>query len=44
LDTEPPIFWEAEELLQGDEWLNTIEQKFCVLKVADEMKTEYASQ
>jgi hypothetical protein len=28
LDTEPPIFWEAEEPLQADEWLNTIEQKF----------------
>jgi hypothetical protein len=44
LDTEPPIFREAEELLQADEWLNTIEQKFYVLKVADDMKTEYASQ
>jgi arylsulfatase A-like enzyme len=44
LDTEPPIFREAEEPLQADEWLNTIEQKFYVLKVADYMKTEYASQ
>jgi hypothetical protein len=44
LDTEPPIFREAEEPLQANEWLNTIEQKFCVLKVADDMKTEYASQ
>ena len=26
LDTKPPIFKEAEELLQADEWLNTIEQ------------------
>jgi hypothetical protein len=25
LDTEPPIFWEAEESLQADEWLNSIE-------------------
>jgi hypothetical protein len=38
LDTEPPIFREAEESLQADEWLNTIEQKFRVLKVADNMK------
>jgi hypothetical protein len=44
LDTEPPIFREVEEPLHADEWLNTIEQKFCVLKVADNMKTEYVSQ
>jgi hypothetical protein len=44
LDTEPPIFREVEEPLQADERLNTIEQKFRVLKVADDMKTEYASQ
>jgi hypothetical protein len=25
LDTEPPIFREAEEPLQADEWLNSIE-------------------
>jgi hypothetical protein len=25
LDTEPPIFREAEEPLQADEWLNIIE-------------------
>jgi hypothetical protein len=28
LDTEPPIFGEAEEPLQADEWLNTIKQSF----------------
>ena len=28
LDTKPPIFKEAEEPLQADEWLNTIELKF----------------
>jgi hypothetical protein len=44
LDTEPPIFQEAEEPLQADEWLNSIEQKFRLLNVADDMKTEYASQ
>ena len=43
LDTKPPIFKEAEEPLQADEWLNTIEQKFCVLRVTDQMKAEYAS-
>jgi hypothetical protein len=44
LDTELPIFREAEEPLQADEWLNSIEQKFRLLNVADDMKTEYASQ
>jgi hypothetical protein len=44
LDTKPPIFREAEESLQADEWLNSIEQKFHLLNVADGMKTEYASQ
>jgi hypothetical protein len=31
LDTKPPLFKEAEEPLQADEWLNTIEQKLCLL-------------
>jgi hypothetical protein len=44
LDIEPPIFREPEEPLQADEWLNTIEHKFRLVKVADGMKTEYASQ
>jgi hypothetical protein len=43
LDTEPPIFTEVEEPLQANEWLNTIEQKFCFLRVADHKKAKYAS-
>jgi hypothetical protein len=43
LDTKPPLFKEAEEPLQADEWLNTIEQKFCLLHLTEELKTEYAS-
>jgi hypothetical protein len=43
LDTKPPIFKEAEEPLQADEWLNTIEQKFRLLRVIEQMKAEYAS-
>ena len=35
LDTKPPIFKVAEEPLQADEWLNTIEQKFCLLRVIE---------
>ena len=43
LDTKPPIFKEAEEPLQAEEWLNTLEQKFCLLRLTKLMKTEYAS-
>jgi hypothetical protein len=43
LDTKPPLFKEVEEPLQADEWLNTIEQKFRLLRLIDELKTEYAS-
>ena len=42
-DTKPPIFKEAEEPLQADEWLNTIEQKFHPLRVIEHLKAEYAS-
>ena len=43
LDTKPPIFKEVEEPLQADEWLNTIEQKFHLLRVTDQMKAGCAS-
>ena len=43
LDTKPPIFKEAEEPLQADEWLNTLEQKFHLLRLTEVLKTEYAS-
>jgi hypothetical protein len=43
LDTRPPLFKEVKEPLQADEWLNTIEQNFCLLHLTDELKTEYAS-
>ena len=43
LDTKPPILKEAEEPLQADEWLNTIEQKFLLMRVIEQIKVEYAS-
>ena len=43
LDTKPPIFKKAKEPLQAKEWLNTLEQKFCLLRLTETMKTEYAS-
>ena len=33
----------AEERLHADEWLNTIEQKFRLLRVIKHLKVEYAS-
>ena len=43
LDTKPPIFKVAEEPLQVNKWLNTIEQKFRLLRVTEHLKAEYAS-
>ena len=43
LDTKPPIFKVAKEPLQVDEWLNTIEQKFHLLRVIKHQKAEYVS-
>ena len=42
-DTKPPIFKVAEEPLQADEWLNTIEQKFYLLRVTEHLKAKYVS-
>ena len=42
-DTKPPIFKEAKEPLQEDEWLDMIEQKFHLLRVTKHLKAEYAS-
>jgi hypothetical protein len=43
MDTKPPIFREAEEPLQANEWLSTIEQRFCLLWLTKGMKASYAS-
>jgi hypothetical protein len=43
MDTNPPIFKEADEPLHADEWLNTIEQKFRLLRLTEGMKVEYVS-
>ena len=39
LDTKPPIFKKAEEPLQAEEWLNTLEQKFHLLRLIEPRKT-----
>jgi hypothetical protein len=43
LDTKHLLFKEVKEPLQADEWLNTIEQKFHLLHLTNELKTESAS-
>jgi hypothetical protein len=43
MDTKPLIFKETEEPLNADEWLNTIGQKFCLLRLTEGIKEEYAS-
>ena len=43
LDTKLPIFKEVEEPLQVEKWLNTLEQKFQLLRLTEPMKTKYAS-
>jgi hypothetical protein len=40
MDTKPPIFKEAAEPLEADEWINTMEQKFRLLRLTEVLKTE----
>jgi len=43
MDTKPPVFKEALEPLEADEWINTMEQKFRLLQMTEELKAEYAA-
>jgi hypothetical protein len=43
MDTRPPIFKEAREPLEADEWINTMEQKFRLLRLSNDLKTKYAA-
>jgi hypothetical protein len=43
MDTRPSIFKEAAEPLDAEEWINTIEDKFRVLRMTEVLKTEYAA-
>ena len=43
IDTKPPSSREAEEPLQAEEWLNTVEQKFRLLRLTDSLKAEYVA-
>jgi hypothetical protein len=43
MDTKPPIFKEAAEPLDAEEWINTMEDKFRLLRLTEVLKTEYAA-
>ena len=43
LKTHPPIFHKAEEPLEADDWLRTIEQKFGLLHYSDIQKTLFVA-
>jgi hypothetical protein len=43
MDTKPPIFKEVAEPLDAEEWINTMEDKFQVLRLTEVLKTEYAA-
>jgi hypothetical protein len=42
MDIKLPIFREAEEPQQDDEWLSTIEQRFRLIRLTEGMKALYA--
>jgi hypothetical protein len=46
LSTQPPLFSKAEEPLNADAWLRTIESKFTLLTIpcADSSKAHFAAQ
>jgi hypothetical protein len=46
LNTQPPLFSKAEEPLDADAWLRTIESKFTLLTIpcADSSKAHFAAQ
>jgi hypothetical protein len=43
MDTRAPIFKEATEPLDAEEWINTMKDKFRVLRLTEVLKTEYAA-
>jgi hypothetical protein len=43
MDTRPPIFKEAIEPVDAEEWINTMEDKFRVLRLTEVLKIEYTA-
>jgi hypothetical protein len=44
MDTRQLVFKEAAKPLEVDEWINTMEQKFRLLRLSDDLKTEYVAR
>jgi hypothetical protein len=44
LKTQPPIFIKANEPLEADDWIHTIEQKFLLIHYNGNQKTLFATQ
>src|SRR5579859_3320113 len=43
MDTHPNQFREATEPMEADEWVNSVQNKFRLLRLSEELKTEYAA-
>ena len=43
-DTRPPVFSKAEEPLEADDWLRTIEQKFELIHCTEIQKPRFVAQ
>ena len=43
LDTDPPKFLQAKEPLEALEWINTMEDKFRLLRLTESLKVEYGA-
>ena len=44
IDTRPPVFTKADELLEADDWLRTIEQKFDLIPCTEFQKPVFVAQ
>jgi hypothetical protein len=44
LKTQPPVFHKAEEPLEAEDWIRTMEQKFSLIRCSDMQKTQCAIQ
>ena len=43
-DTRPPVFTKADEPLEADDWLRTMEQKFDLIPCTEYQKPTFAAQ
>ena len=43
-ETRPPVFTKADEPLEADDWLRTMEQKFSLIHCTEIQKPRFASQ